>query len=343
MVTIRDVARVAGMSTQTVSRVINDRPNVAPQTRAHIHRVIAELGYAPDIIAKSLSSGRSNTVGVIGFGLEYFGSTRVLTGIEQKAREMGFSIILSLLDEYEIERVDLILQAFLSRRVEGVIWSIPGIGKTLEGLPEKLAQTGLPILFLNKEATGENRVVALNNRRGGQLATEHLLSQGYRHIGIVTGPDRWWETQQRQLGWQETLNRAGLDSIGRFRAAGDWSPRSGERALYRLLEQAPDLDAVFVSNDQMAIGVLEAARRLGLRVPQDLGVVGFDDIPEAAYFYPALTTVRQNAHALGAVALERLVAAIRREADEESRNVATTWIEPELVVRESSLRLPQPV
>lgn len=336
-VTIRDVARVAGMSTQTVSRVLNDRPNVAPQTRAHIQRVIADLGYAPNMMARGLSSGRSNTIGVIGFGLEYFGSTSVLTGIEQKAQTMGFSIILSLLDRYEMEWVDQILRVLVSRQVDGLIWSIPGVGKTPHGLSRRLADTGLPVVFINKESTGDN-VVSLNNWRGGQLATEHLLAQGYRRIGLVAGPDGWWEARQRQSGWQQTLMDAGYQDIELLKVTGDWTPSSGEQGLYRLREQAPDLDAVFVSNDEMAIGVLRAARQSGLRVPEDLGVVGFDDIPEAAYFFPTLTTVRQNARALGALALERLVGLIRGEGDNASVVQSAAIVEPELVVRESSLR-----
>lgn len=337
MVTIRDVARAAGMSTQTISRVINDRPNVAPTTRARVQRIIADLGYAPNMMAKSLSSGRSHTVGVVGFGLEYFGSTSILTGIEQRAQQLGYSVILTLLDEYELDRVDRILRAFLSRQVDGLVWTIPGVGRTFQGLSEQLTQAGLPVVFLNKVATGNNQVVALNNRRGGQLATDHLLAQGYRRIGIITGPQGWWEARQRQLGWQDSLAAAGLGPEKALQTGGDWSPRSGEQGLYRLLEQAPDLDAVFVSNDQMAIGVLQAARIRGLGVPENLGVVGFDDIPEAAYFYPALTTVRQDARALGALALEKLVRAIEGESG-DSAALSTTWIEPELIVRESSLR-----
>lgn len=337
-VTIRDVARVADVSTQTVSRVINNRPNVAPDTRDRILQVIGELGYAPNIIAKSLSSGRSHTLGVIGFGLEYYGSTSVLRGIEKKAHEIGFSIILSLLDEYEMDRVDRILQGLLSRQVEGVVWSIPGIGKDLQGLSRKFAEAEVPIVFLNKEQTEDNMVVAMNNRLGGRLATNHLLDQGYRRIGIITGPAGWWEAQQRTFGWQESLQLAGCSGVERLRVEGDWSPSSGEAGLYQLLDQSPDLDAVFVSNDQMAFGVLQGARQLRIHVPQELGVVGFDDVPEAAYFFPALTTIRQNARKLGALAVEKLYDDLRGKEDGAGSRRETTWVEPRLVIRESSLR-----
>jgi LacI family transcriptional regulator len=334
-VTIKDVARVAGVSTQTVSRVINDRPDVARDTRSRVLEIISELGYSPNVIAKSLSSGRSNTLGVIGFGLEYYGSTSVLRGIEKKANALGFSIIVSLLDDYEMDRVDQILRELLSRQVEGVLWSIPGIGKTLEGLSNKFADAGIPVVFLNKEQTGNNMVVALDNRLGGLMATRHLLEQGYQHIGLVTGPAGWWEASQREVGWREAMQQAGVTDLDNLVAEGNWSPASGEAALYHLMEKSPHVDAVFVSNDQMALGVLRAARQLGLRVPQDLGVVGFDDIPEAAYFYPALTTMQQNARKLGALAVEKLHDHIRGHNSGEATE--TSWVKPRLIVRESSI------
>lgn len=340
-VTIKDVAHAAGVSTQTVSRVINHHSNVAPQTRVHVRSVIDELGYAPNVIAKSLSSGKSNTLGVIGFGLEYYGSTSILRGIEKKANETGFSILLSLLDDYEMGHVDRILHELFARQVEGIIWSIPGIGKTLAGLTRKFSEVGIPVVFLNKEQTENNMVVALDNRRGGRLATTHLLENGYRRIGIITGPAGWWEARERECGWAETLQEAGIPNLDRLKVEGDWTPQSGERGLHALLAQAADLDAVFVSNDQMALGALQAARNLGIRIPQDLGVVGFDDIPEAPYFYPALSTVRQNARRLGALAVEKLNDHLSGAQEEEEEFAhETVWLEPQLIIRESSLRTP---
>jgi DNA-binding LacI/PurR family transcriptional regulator len=337
-VTIKDVARAAGVSTQTVSRVINNRPDVSSETRARIKKLIKELGYAPNIIARSLSRGRSNTLGVIGFGLEYYGTTSVLRGVEQKSNEIGFSIILSLLDDYEIDRVDHILQDLLSRQVEGIIWAIPGIGKTLKGLSEKFAEAEIPVVFLNKDQTEDNIVVAMDSRLGGRLATEHLLAEGYQQVGIITGPADWWEARQRELGWRGTLKEAGIDDLDPLKAEGDWTPASGEQALRTLLDQTPDLDAVFVSNDQMALGVLQAARQLGIQVPDELGVVGFDDIPEAAYFYPKLTTVRQNTRKLGGLAVEKLYEFIQANQNNHDFSLDTTWVQPRLVVRESSIQ-----
>lgn len=337
-ITITDVAQAAGVSTQTVSRVINNRPDVSPETRKHVQEIVTEMGYAPNIIARSLSRGRSNTLGVVGFGLGYFGSTSVLTGIEQKTSELGFSLLLSLLDRFEPVRIDEILKNLLARQVEGIIWAIPGIEESLTGLPERFDRIPVPIVFLNKEKDNDDTVAAMDNRYGGGLATKHLLEQGYRRIGIITGPSNWWEARQRELGWRETMREAGEEELDLLRVEGDWSAASGEVGFHTLYAQSPDVEALFASNDQMALGAIKAARRLGLDIPQDLGIVGFDDIPEAAFFYPSLSTVRQNAKSLGSLAVDLMCDSIRARQKEEEFKPETTWIKPRLIVRKSSIR-----
>jgi len=336
--TIRDVARVAGVSTQTVSRVINQRPDVAVETRAHVKEVIAELGYAPNIIARNLSRGHTNTLGVIGYGLEYYGSTSVLRGIEQQANKLGYSLLLSLIDRVEPERVDQIIYELLSHQVEGLIWTVPGNVNAISWLREKLIQLQIPSVQLNSSQSENELVVAMNNRLGGRLAAQHLLDQGYQRVGIITGPVYWWESVEREAGWRSVLEENGFAELDDLKAVGDWNAASGDVGLQTLLTQSPDIDAVFICNDQMALGALQAARRLGLMVPQDLGIVGFDDIPESAYFYPPLTTIRQNARKLGALAVERITNLI--EARKDNRTVPTeiSWVDPRLVIRQSSQR-----
>ncbi|MGD2157071.1 MAG: LacI family DNA-binding transcriptional regulator [Anaerolineales bacterium] len=336
-ITIKDVAQAAGVSTQTVSRVINNRPDVSPKTRARVQKVIADMGYAPNVLARSLSRGRSNTLGVVGFGLRLYGPTSVLAGIEKKSNELGFSFILSLLDRFEMGRVDEILRDLLSHQVEGIIWAVPGISEALKDLPQKLLALSIPIVFLNKEQTDNDIVVAMDNRLGGRLATQHLLEQNYRRIGIITGPLDWWEAQQRKLGWRETLIESGIDDLDNLIVEGDWSPASGEVGLHALIAKSPDIDAVFVCNDQMSLGALKAARRMRLQVPQDLGIVGFDDIPEAGYFYPSLTTIRQNAEKLGAVAVEQMTKFIQARQINEEFISNISWVKPRLIVRKSSI------
>ena len=169
------------------------------------------------------------------------------------------------------------------------------------------------------------------------MATEHLLKQGYRHIGHIAGPLAWWEARQRKAGWQDALADAGMNPNDLQWLAGNWSSESGEGAIHRLFDQYPEMDAVFVANDQMALSVLQVACRRGLRVPQDLAVVGFDAIPEAAYFCPPLTTIQQNLHELGCIAAKQAIHMI--EVSRESENSyepESIWLKPQLVVRESS-------
>ena len=337
-VTIKDVAQVAGVSTQTVSRVLNKRPDVSKKTRAHVNQIITELGYSPNVFARNLSRGRSNTLGVIGYGLVYYGSSSTLTGIENKANELGFSLTLSLIDRVEPSRVDQILYDLLSRRVEGIIWAVPGDVHSFQWLTKKFSGTQTPHVYINKGADSSDFVAAIDNRIGGKLATEHLVQQGYKRIGIITGPRNWWEADERLNGWREVVEAAGYSNLESLIVEGDWEAPSGDRGLHTLLDRNPDLDAVFVSNDQMSLGTLQAARNLTLNVPEELGIVGFDDIPEAAYFYPTLTTVRQDTHKLGAIAVEKINELIQAQQEDQVIEPETIWLEPHLIIRNSSSR-----
>jgi LacI family transcriptional regulator len=337
-ITIRDVAEAAGVSYQTVSRVINDRPDVAPETRARVQRAIAELGYAPNIIARSLIQGRSNTLGVVGYGLELFGPTRVLTGIERAATELGFSLLLSILDRFDPERMDAIISDLLSRQVDGVVWAVPGHASIVEWLVDRLGGLAVPTVFLNKRQDPGQQVVAMDNRLGARLAVEHLLGQGYRRIGIIKGPRGWWESRERAAGWRTTMRAAGIDSLGELEVEGDWSAASGDTGFHSLVARSPALDAVFACNDQMALGALRAAGHLDMEIPRDLAVVGFDDIPEAAYFSPTLTTVRQDPREVGALAVERMNQMIQARREDTRIEPAVSWVRPRLVVRTSSVR-----
>jgi len=337
-VTIKDVAQAAGVSTQTVSRVINSRPDVSPNTRSRVQQVVNELGYSPNVIARSLSRGRTNTFGVVGFGLSYFGPSSVLSGIEQKSNELGFSLLLSLLDDFDPALIDGILRNLLSRQVDGIIWAVPGNDRLVGELSGRFSDISVPVVYMNKLKNGDEVIVAMDNRLGGRLATDHLLEQGYRRIGIITGPSDWWEAQEREKGWRETIGKAGLTNLEELIINGDWTAASGEIGLHNLIAKSPDIDAVFACNDQMALGALQAARRLGIKVPQDLGIVGFDDIPEAAYFYPSLTTIHQNANALGALAVDRMCSFINARVKDEEFEPEVKWIQPRLIVRKSSKR-----
>ena len=336
-VTIKEVAREAGVSSQTVSRVINDRPDVASETRVRVREVIERLGYQPSALARSLIQQRSYTLGVVTAGLKYIGPSRTLNGITSAAEEMGYTLLLKELPRFDTPDVRPILNSLLARQVDGIIWAVAEIGNNHDCFKNLRLPLTVPMIFLTAEERPEWHVVTVDNYQGGRMATEHLLQRGYRHIGHVAGPLDWWEARQRKRGWEDALAEAGISDTDRQWVEGNWSPKSGETAFVRLLDQYPEMDAVFVANDQMALSTLLVAHRRGMQVPDDLGVVGFDGIPEAAYFWPPLTTVDQDNWKVGAVAVRELIHAIEidRAGTGESQP-GTIYIQPQLLVRKSS-------
>lgn len=338
VVTIRDVAKVAGVSPMTVSRVLNDRPDVSRTTRRHVQEVIDDLGYSPSVIARNLSQGRSSTIGVVSSGLDFYGPSRTLVGIEQQANELGFSLMVRLLHDPLVSGGERALNELIGNQVAGIIWAVAEIGDQHEWLYEQLSDEAIPVVFLNMAPRAGTSFVAVDNRLGGRLAAGHLLEQGYQKIGIITGPQEWWEARERELGWQEILLQVGWENLEQFVACGDWTAASGYKAMEELLDRVPDLEAVFVANDSMALGALQAAGCSGRSVPRDLAVVGFDDIPESAFFSPPLTTVRQDVLEVGCRAVSLLNHQLQARRSDESLVAEFSIVEPQLVVRRSSRR-----
>jgi len=336
-VTISQVAKEAGVSSQTVSRVINNRQEITPETRQHVQDVIKRLGYQPNAIARSLSQRRSHTLGVVASGLEYYGPSHILIGVEQGANQQGFSILLNLLHQPESLNIGQIVNGLISRQVEGIIWAVPEIGNNRSWFREARTQLAIPVIFLSTQPRGDLNVVEIDNRNGGYLATKHLLERGYRRIGLIAGPLTWWAASERRRGWQDALAAAGIPFSDSQIVEGNWSAESGERGLHELLQKLPDIQAIFACNDQMALGSMRAARKLGKRIPEDLAIVGFDDIPESAFYSPSLTTIRQDLYQLGHVAVQTFMRI--REAEQSGEFIIpaeTVWLQPQLVVREST-------
>lgn len=335
-VTIHHVAEEAGVSRQTVSRVVNNRPDVAPETRKRIKEVITRLGYQPNAIARSLSQQKSYTLGVVIAGLKFIGPSRTLNGIAEMAEEMGYALLLKELLSFDTNDVYPLLQWFLARQVDGIIWAVPEVGDNRRWLEERLPALPVPLIFLTMQSREGIPVVSVDNYSGGRMATEHLLEIGRRNVAHVAGPIDWWEAQNRKQGWQDALEDAGMRVDEGYWAEGTWSPRSGERAISQLLSRYPEMDAVFVGNDQMALGVMQVLSRKGIAIPGDIAVVGFDGIPDAACYLPPLTSVSQNQHELGCVAIKELVRLV--EAGQQEDKVIEpkqVLIQPELIIRES--------
>ena len=338
-VTLQDVAKLAGVSTKTVSRVVNNQSEISEATRQRVQAAIEQLGYRPNILARSLVNQRSDTLAVVAWGLEFYGGPpRVLVGIEQQIFDLGYSMLFSLLPRPDDTNVNPVLDAFVDRRVDGIVWALPEIGDNHKWVqPERLKRLP-PIVFVSMEPRPGLAVAAIDNRAGAAQAVQHLIDQGRRQIGVITGPLTWWESRERYVGWKETLQCAGLTASPSLVVEGDWSAASGERGMRRLLEQCPNIDAAFACNDQMALGALGALHSLGHSVPRDLAIAGFDDIPEAAFFWPPLTTVYQQLTEVGHIAVQMLHKLIEaRRQGQDSVEPTTTMLTPKLVVRASSV------
>lgn len=337
--TIKEVASVAGVSTQTVSRVINERPDVSAETRQRVQTVIKELAYQPSALARSLIRQRSQTLGVVIAGLSYIGPSRVLSGIAAVAEKAGYSLLLKELPGFDGNDIEPIFQALLSRHVDGIIWAVPEVGENHAWINEMTIDPGIPLVYLTMEPQEDISVVAIDNYLGGRMAMAHLLEQGYQRIGHISGPLDWWEARRRMAAWKDALLDTGYDVRDSHFVEGNWSSASGAPAVQKLFNQYPDLDAIFVANDQMALSVMQFVTQKGLRIPEDIGIVGFDNIAESAFFSPALTTVQQDQYDIAKLAVEQIIQLIEAGWQEsvqvESQAVV---LPPTLVVRQSSLR-----
>lgn len=327
-----DVARLAGVSHQTVSRVLNGHPNVSPATKANVLAAIRDLGYRPNIAARALVTGKTNVLGVISFDTTLYGPASMLYGIERAARP-GYFVAIASLPSFDRASLTQAVERFLGQAVAGIIVIAPqtAAAEALAGLA-----IGVPLVAVGCGGTAALPSVRIDNVAGAEMATRHLLDLGHQTVHHIGGPDSWHDARDRINGWRQALRTAGAPEPEMPR--GDWSARSGYEAGRRLAAR-PEVTAVFCANDPMAVGFLRAAAEAGRRVPQDVSVVGFDDVQEAAYFSPPLTTIRQDFGALGERALHLLMSQITAGGEAPP----PPPVVPELIVRSSSAAPPQPV
>ena len=259
--TIKEVASEAGVSTQTVSRVINGRPDVSPETRERVKSAIERMRYQPSALARSLIQQRSYTLGVVTAGLKYIGPSRTLSGITAAAEEAGYALLLKELPRFDTDDVSPIFEALLSRHVDGIIWAVPEVGENRNPVNRLPMDLNIPIVYMTMQPQENLSVVSVDNYLGGRMATNHLIEQGYRHIAHISGPLDWWEARQRMAGWKDALLESGLDVQDQHVAEGNWSSASGAQAVEKLFIQYPEMDAIFIANDQMALSVLQRGAR----------------------------------------------------------------------------------
>jgi DNA-binding LacI/PurR family transcriptional regulator len=322
---LTDVAEVAGVSHMTVSRVINGTGPVRPETRARVEAAIRELDYRPNSAARTLATGKSETLGVVALDSTLFGPASMLYGIEHAAREAGYAITISSVGRPQPQSISDAVENLRRQAVEGILVIAPHVsaGHALEVVPRDVA-----LVAVGAADSAPVPVVTVDQFDGARRATEHLLALGHETVWHVAGPSDWLEAGARERGWLATLMAHDLRVPPVLH--GDWSPRSGYEAGQKLVAMG-DVTAVFVANDQMALGLLRAFAEAGVAVPRDVHVVGFDDVPEAAYYSPPLTTVRQDFIEVGRQAFELLLRRLREE-DRGARQLIT----PELIVREST-------
>jgi len=320
-----DVARLAGVSHQTVSRVVNGHPNLRPETRDRVLRAIRQLGYRPNTAARALVTRRSGTIGVIGSRSGFWGPSTVARTVQAAGREAGYFVSSANSPGLTREELTDAVDHLRNQGVEGIIL----IAATDEALEVARTQVdlGVPVVVIEGDESKARWTVGVDQLAGAEAATRHLIELGHTGIAHLAGPQPWTEARARLAGWQAAMDAAGLRPSSLL--IGDWSARSGY-GLGQEVARRRELTAVFCANDQMALGLLRALSEAGLQVPGDVSVVGFDDIPEAAYLIPPLTTVRQDFTAVGHRAIEILQAAIAGEPAPER------LIGPELVVRAST-------
>ncbi|WP_377645254.1 LacI family DNA-binding transcriptional regulator [Oryzobacter terrae] len=328
--TMAHVARRAGVSHQTVSRVLNDASAVRPETRDRVLRAIVELGYRRNSAARALVTRRSGLIGVVVDELPLYGPASTVTGIAEAAREAGYAISLDPLFSITGSTLAAAIEHHLAQAVEAIVL-VTAHGETPD--PQVMSRADVPIIALDGFLGEGAPTAGVDQRAGGAMATRHLLDLGHRRIAHITGPAGWPQADARLAGYRDALEQAGVEA-GPV-VLGDWSPRSGHDGILRIVEDDPAVTAVFVANDQMALGTLRALAERGIRVPDDVSVVGFDDIPESAFLQPPLTTIRQDFASLGHAAV-RLVVGALTGVDLES-----ALVPPRLVTRASTARPPR--
>jgi len=324
--TMADVAALAGVSPQTVSRVMRGHPNVSEVTRLQVEAAVERTGYRRTGLARALVTGRSMTIGVLTHESNAYSGASMMLGIQRSAREHGYFISAAGTTSVSPAALNEAIDHLRNQGIDGLVVALPIWD---EDALER-ATRGLPTVVIDSMAPTVGEVIAVDQVAAGALATEHLLGLGHETVWHLAGPESWKDASGRSAGWEKTLREAGATPPPVLH--GDWSPESGYRNG-QILARMDDATAVFVSSDEMAFGVMHALLEHGLRIPEDVSVVGMDDIAVARYAAPPLTTIRQPFELMGSEAVEHLIRLMEGTASEED---SLLTVAPELIVRQST-------
>lgn len=319
-----DVAKLAGVSHQTVSRVINGASSIRPETKARVEQAIEELGYRPNTAARALVTRRSGIIGIVGSNTGLHGPSSIQRSVQEAARAAGYFTSLVPLSEVTRDELASALDHLERQSVEAIVMIAAQEGALAVA---HAAKAGSPLIVVEGDLSGRGLSVGVDQIDGARQATQHLIDLGHRAIHHVSGPLTYTEAKGRRTGYEEAMQAAGLTPLPNLE--GDWTSARGYE-LGRELARKGDATAVFVANDQMAIGVMHALFEAKLRVPDDISIVGFDDIPEAGYLNPALTTIRQDFQAIGRRAIDLVTATL------DGSTIDVPLLPAELIVRDST-------
>jgi DNA-binding LacI/PurR family transcriptional regulator len=326
--TIYDIAVRTGVSYQTVSRVLNEMPHVSPATRERVQAVIEKVGFRPNMTARQLAGQRSTTVGLVTFATSFYRPAQILTNCEQASKGTGLSFMFSGIVDQSTPEIRRAVHELCAHQVCGILLHLP-LCIDLRDLQDVCRN--VPIVAVDSDLGYKCPAIYINQERGSRIATQHLIQLGHKKIAYLRGPLLWRAAELRFKGWLKELKAAGLDPGPVI--TGNWTAESGFETTQKLVARhRGEYSALVVANDQMALGAIRALEESGIHIPQTISVVGFDDIPEAAFFRPPLSTIKQDFAALASSSVKCLMS----QLNQSKKAVRLQTLQPTFVEREST-------
>ncbi|MBW5814946.1 LacI family DNA-binding transcriptional regulator [Yersinia kristensenii] len=327
--TLDDVARLAGVSYQTVSRVLNQAPHVSLKTRNKVELAMAELNYVPNRVAQQLAGKHSLTLGLATTDLSLHAPSQIAAAIKRKARELRYNVVIAMVDDQSELSCQQAINELLAQRVDGILVNVPLKTKHSQKITEQCADT--PVLFLDVDPQSTAFSVLFDPKAGAIQGANYIIALGHQQIVLISGPKDAISAQLRHQGWLQVLNDASLTPQAVYHGA--WNAQSGYQATQKLIASKTPFSAILVANDQMALGVLRALHEHNIDVPEEVSIIGYDDTADSAYFQPPLTTIRQNFKLLGEESVSRLIVKLHHTIEPPSQSLS---LETELIIRQTT-------